>query len=294
MKEPPQIDGVAASRLRLPDAACGRLGDFLCLRFPQIDPEIWRHRLDSGKVLDDEGQPLRWHSSCRPASLVFYYREPPSEKPVPFEEEIVHLDEHLLIADKPHFLPVIPSGRFLRETLLVRLRQKTGLADLTPVHRIDRDTAGLVIFSVRPESRGLYTALFQRRAIVKIYQALAPWRAELQQPRLHRSLMVEGSPFFRMQEIPGEPNSCTLVSILERRGDLALYQLQPESGRKHQLRLHMASLGAGIVNDPYYPVMRAEPAPDDFSAPLQLLAQSLSFRDPLSGCERSFTSRRSL
>ena len=290
----PQIDGVAPSRVRLPDDAAGALGEFLCRNFPRIEAEVWRQRLESGKVLDQEGQPLRWDSPCRAAELIFYYREPPTEIEVPFQEEILYQDEHLLIADKPHFLPVIPSGRFLRETLLIRLRRSTGIDDLTAVHRLDRDTAGLVIFSVNEATRGLYTTLFHQRSIRKIYHAVAPWREELQEPRIHSSLMVESEPFFRMKEAPGEANSSTRISMLERRGELALYQLEPVSGRKHQLRVHMAALRAGIVNDPYYPNMLTDVAHDDFSSPLQLLAHSLDFTDPVSGEERHFVSRRRL
>jgi len=290
----PQIDGVAPSRVRLPDDAAGALGEFLCRAFSRIEPEVWRHRLESGKVLDQEARPLRWDSPCQAAELVFYYREPPPEIEVPFQEEILYQDEHLLIADKPHFLPVIPSGRFLRETLLIRLRRSTGIDDLTAVHRLDRDTAGLVIFSVNEATRGLYTTLFQQRSIRKIYHAVAPWREELQVSRIHSSLMVDGEPFFRMKEAPGEANSSTRISMLERRGEFALYQLEPVSGRKHQLRVHMAALGAGIVNDPYYPNMLTNVAHDDFSSPLQLLAHSLDFTDPVSGEERRCVSRRKL
>jgi tRNA pseudouridine32 synthase / 23S rRNA pseudouridine746 synthase len=279
----PQIDGVAPSRVRLPDGIQDTIG-----------PEVWRQRLETGKVLNQDAQPLHWDSPCRGADLVFYYREPPPETEVPFEEEILYQDDHLLIADKPHFLPVIPSGRFLRETLLIRLRRRTGIDDLTPVHRLDRDTAGLVIFSVNEATRGLYTTLFQQRSITKIYHALAPWRSELQEPLTHHSLMVESLPFFRMKEVPGEANSSTRVTMLERRSEVALYQLEPVSGRKHQLRLHMASLGAGILNDPYYPEMRPDVAHDDFSSPLQLLAYSLAFTDPVSGQHRRFTSHRRL
>jgi tRNA pseudouridine32 synthase / 23S rRNA pseudouridine746 synthase len=290
----PQIDGVAPSRVRLPDEVQGALGDFLCRFFPRLETEVWRQRLESGKVLNEAGLPLHWDSPCQAAALVFYYREPPPEIEVPFQEEILYQDDHLLIADKPHFLPVIPSGRFLRETLLIRLRRSTGIADLTPVHRLDRDTAGLVIFSVNPASRGRYNSLFQQRSIRKIYHAVAPWQEKLLEPLIHHSLMVESQPFFRMQEVPGEPNSSTRVSLLEHRGEHALYQLEPVSGRKHQLRVHMASLGAGIINDPYYPNMLPDVAHDDFSSPLQLLAYSLTFQDPISGEERRFTSKRRL
>jgi tRNA pseudouridine32 synthase/23S rRNA pseudouridine746 synthase len=224
---------------------------------------------------------------------IWYYRELEGETPVPFREQVLFQDEHLLIADKPHFLPTIPTGRFLHETLLVRLKHKLELPHLTPIHRLDRETAGVVIFSHNPASRGKYQSMFQKRLVRKVYEALAAPIPGREFPFTYRSRMVDGEKFFVMKEEAGEPNSETLVELLERRGDVARYRLHPHTGRKHQLRLHMASLGAPILNDAFYPV--ALPCKgDDFSAPLQLLARSISFDDPLTGEQRSFTSEREL
>jgi tRNA pseudouridine32 synthase/23S rRNA pseudouridine746 synthase len=224
---------------------------------------------------------------------IWYYRELEAETPIPFKEQVLFQDEHLLIADKPHFLPTIPTGRFLHETLLVRLKHKLELPHLTPIHRLDRETAGVVIFSHNPATRGKYQSMFQKRVVRKVYEALARPIPGREFPFTYRSRMVDGEKFFVMKEEEGEANSETLVELIEQRGDIARYRLHPHTGRKHQLRLHMASLGAPILNDAFYPV--ALPCKgDDFSAPLQLLARSISFEDPLTGEQRVFASERTL
>lgn len=294
LKEPlPVVEGVAPSRQRLPAGTWETVLEFLTERHPGVGAAAWLSRMKRGEVVDEAGRPLDSRSPYRAGACVFYYREPGDETHVPFEEHVLHRDEHLLVADKPHFLPVVPSGRFLRETLLVRLKRKTGLEDLVPVHRIDRETAGLVLFSVNPETRGAYASLFQRRQVEKVYEALAPTRADLAFPFTRRSRIVQGRPFFRMKEAEGEPNSETCIEVLERRCGLTLYRLLPSTGRKHQLRLHLSALGLAIVGDRLYPELRAA-EPDDFSDPLKLLARSLSFRDPLTGRTRHFQSGRSL
>jgi tRNA pseudouridine32 synthase/23S rRNA pseudouridine746 synthase len=226
-------------------------------------------------------------------SCVYYYREPEAETRVPFEERVLHTDEHILVADKPHFLAVAPAGRFLRETLLVRLKQRTSLDTLVPVHRIDRETAGVVVFSVNPSTRGAYASLFQRREVSKVYEALSRARPALDFPATRRSRVVAGEPFFRMREVEGEPNSETRVDLLAARVDVSLYEARPLTGRKHQVRLHLAALGLPVLNDRLYPEMLPD-APEDFNAPLKLLARSVSFRDPLTGRERYFESGREL
>ena len=289
----PIRDGVAPSYLWLPDGAWAGMLAFLAERFPEVGEASWRERMARGDVGDGEGDRLRPDSPVRRGTRIWYYRELEAETPIPFEEQVLFQDEHLLVADKPHFLPMTPSGRFVRETLLVRLKKKLGLPELTPIHRLDRETAGVVIFSHRAATRGIYQSLFQKRGMEKVYEALAAPLPDLRYPHTHRSRMVDGTPFFRMQEVAGEPNSETIVEMIEARGDAVLYRLRPHTGRKHQLRVHMASLGAPILNDAFYPV--ALPCKgDDFTRPLQLLARSIAFTDPLSGERREFSSRREL
>lgn len=288
----PVVDGIAPSYLWLPPGSSGAMLAFLRAQFPAIDPDSWRTRMAKGEVVDGAGRPLSPDSVARPGMRIWYYREVETETPIPFEEAVLFQDDHLVVVDKPHFLPMTPSGRFLRETLLVRLKDKLGLPALTPIHRLDRETAGVVVFSSDARTRGAYQSLFQQRSVRKVYEALAA-PLSLDYPFTYRSRMVDGEQFFVMREVEGEPNSETVVELVERRGDLALYRLQPHTGRKHQLRLHMASLGAPIVNDAFYPV--ALPCKgDDYSAPLQLLARSIAFIDPLTGQEREFFSQRRL
>jgi tRNA pseudouridine32 synthase/23S rRNA pseudouridine746 synthase len=246
-----------------------------------------------GEVVDENGTPLSAETPCRKGALVFYYRELEQETPIPFEESILYQDGHILVADKPHFLPVTPSGRFLRETLLVRLKKRLNLEHLVPIHRIDRETAGVVIFSHNPETRGDYASLFNKRQVRKVYEALAAGLPDGRFPMTRCSCLSRGTPFFRMKEVEGIPNSETCIDVEENMGNLALYRLTPVTGRKHQLRVHLAALGIPIVNDRLYPTVEPREA-DDFSLPLQLLARSISFRDPLSGQDRYFKSSKDL
>ncbi|GAA4418451.1 hypothetical protein GCM10023148_17080 [Actinokineospora soli] len=225
---------------------------------------------------------------------MWFHRELPVEVPVPFEVSVVFQDEHLVVVDKPHFLATIPRGSHVVETALVRARRLTGIEGLAPAHRLDRLTAGLVVFVVRPELRGAYQGLFARREVFKEYAAVA--RVSGAWPGVGtvvRSRIVKERGVHAAREVAGEVNAVTRVVSVERRGDVGLFGLVPETGRTHQLRVHMAGLGAPIVGDDLYPVV-AERAPDDFSSPLQLLARVVEFRDPVSGVVRRFESRLSL
>ena len=290
----PIKDGVAPSYLWLPEGHWADMLTFLVARFPAVTELTWRARMERGEVVDGAGAALAPGARYRRGMRIWYYRELASpESPIPFEETVLFQDEHLVVVDKPHFVPMIPTGRFVQETLLVRLKKKLALPHLTPIHRLDRETAGVVIFSHNLDSRGVYQSLFQKRSMDKVYEALAAPLPHLQFPLVHRSRMVDGTPFFRMQEVEGEPNSETLIEVLEQRPSGTLYRLRPHTGRKHQLRVHMASLGAPIRNDAFYPV--ALPCKgDDVSAPLKLLARSIAFPDPYSGELRRFTSERQL
>ena len=289
----PTRHGVGPSCVGLPAGDWHTYTDFLVQRFPAITREVWLERMAAGLVVDEFGAAVTPGRPYRGHMRLYYYRALAIEPHIPFEAAVLFQDEHLVVADKPHFLPVTPSGRYLQETLLVRLKNQLGLDSLIPIHRIDRETAGLVLFSVKPAERDAYQALFRRHEVSKHYEAIAPWRAELQFPLMRRTRIVEGEPFFRQREAPGEPNSVTQVDVLQVIGKQARYALRPVTGKKHQLRVHMDALGIPIINDRIYP-----PVPitldDDFTRPLQLLAKSIAFADPFSGQARQFDSRFSL
>lgn len=262
-------------------------------RFPAITREVWQQRMASGAVIDEGGLPVAPHSAYRSHVRLYYYREVVDEPRIPFDEVVLFQDEQLVVVDKPHFLPVIPSGGYLGETVLVRLKLKLGLDTLVPIHRIDRDTAGLVLFSKRPENRAAYHALFSQHTVHKIYQAIAPWRDDLKLPLTRESRIVEAGHFMLQHEVNGAPNAITHIDVLEVRGQLARYQLQPVTGKRHQLRVHMAALGLPILNDGLYPTL--SPAGKiDYAQPLQLLAKQIKFVDPVTGQGREFNSQRRL
>lgn len=256
--------------------------------------------MSKGEVVDETGQQLVPESLYRAGACIFYYRELDQESAIPFFESIVYQDEHLLVVDKPHFLPVVPAGRFLRETLLVRLRLQGQPDSLVPVHRLDRETAGLVLFSRDLKTRGNYTALFRERKVKKVYEALVSVPAKpdtLNFPITRRSRIVTGEPFFRMSEVSGLPNAETVIELLELNEGVARFKLRTSTGKKHQLRVHLAALDFPILNDRLYPdevfVPHAD-SEDNFTKPLKLLARSVAFTDPVTGKERFFESRRRL
>ena len=313
----PLRNGVSASVVVLPYSTIKRqfssgdapsLLQFLQQKFKHVSPADWLERVQAGLVLAQTGGPnapvlpITVQTPCSPGQRVYYYRhvaqEPPETPQFP-QLRILHQDAHLLVADKPHGMPVTPSGHYVQRSLLVQLKQQTGLQDLAPIHRIDKDTAGLVLFSVLPATRGAYHALFHDRAVRKTYQAIAPWRTELQHATERHSRIVPAAHFMQMMEADGAPNSHTHIRMLERlpqppnsllAHDLARYELQPVSGKRHQLRIHMNALGAPILHDGIYPLLRPEGA-NEPALPLQLLAERIAFVDPVTGNAREFQSQ---
>jgi tRNA pseudouridine32 synthase/23S rRNA pseudouridine746 synthase len=287
--------GPRPSTLHLPQGNWTSVLDCLCAHFASISREVWLDRMARGRVLGADGLPIGPQQAYKVGLRVQYFREVAQEIEVPFIETILYADEHLVVADKPHFLPVTPSGSYVEQTLLARLVRRLGNPQLVPIHRIDRLTAGLVLFSANPQTRDRYQALFRDRCITKGYEAIAPALPQLQFPQLRKTRLAAAEPFFLMQEVAGSANTETRIEVRECNGDLCRYGLYPVTGKKHQLRVHLAALGAGICNDPFYPQLKvAADASDDYRLPLKLLAQSLQFNDPLSGVQRRFESQLSL
>ena len=291
--------GISPSKVFLPQGGhpYATVLDFLVDKFPAIQRDEWVSRFNDGLIFDSDGLTLGVTSQYLAGTFVYYFRRVESEEQIPFNETIVYQDDYLLIADKPHFLPVTPGGHYLQETLLVRLKKSTGIETLSPIHRIDRETAGLVAFSKRASDRNAYQALFRDRLVEKTYQAIAPYQEDLQSrlPIHYQSRIEESSVFIQMHEVAGEPNSDTWIDIEEVSGSWAKYSLKLGTGRKHQLRVHMSALGIPIKNDQIYPVLQPHVMSNkDFTQPLQLLAKELSFVDPISGLKHHFFSTQVL
>lgn len=304
---PPPREGVNASCVAVPHAAVAQWPSvlaFLSQRLPVISAEDWRQRLLRGEVLDASGQVLRPESACEPERLIWYWRQVDDEAELPVEVKVLYQDETLVVADKPHFMTISPKGRHARETVQARLQRQLNLDTLSPIHRLDRETAGVVLFSVRPADRAAYQAMFAQRQVHKRYEAVAPWRAELSWPQTRHSRIVPGAGPMQMVEAEGEANAlthmdCLAVAPPSQPGlpPLALYQLEPFTGRTHQLRVHMNALGLPIQGDRIYPRLLPVDEPGqlpDFSQALQLLARHIAFIDPVTGQAREFSSQRQL
>jgi tRNA pseudouridine32 synthase/23S rRNA pseudouridine746 synthase len=291
-------EGVSASRVYLPtDQYHPNLLQFFIAQFPHIEVKEWEDRFAQGLVLNDEGEALKASGAYLPNTHLIYFRRLAREPEIPFEEEILFQDEHILVADKPHFLPVTPSGLYLHQTLLNRLKKKTHIQTLSPIHRIDRDTAGLVVFSIKPDERASYQNLFRDRAVTKVYEAIAPYSQDLitKLPLTYRSRIEESEHFLQMMEVEGLPNTDTLIELITQKMSWAKYRLTPGSGKKHQLRCHLNALGIPIKDDQIYPILTPYQEYDlDVSKPLQLLAREVSFLDPITNTQRIFVSKRAL
>lgn len=335
----PMRNGVSASSLALPSLRQPPWATVLaCLvdLLPRVTQDQWHARMANGQVMDERGQPLPPDTPFQKCLRVYYWRDMPQEQPIPFEHTVLFRDEHLLVADKPHFLPVTPGGRYVKETLLARLKDSLNLPELSPLHRLDRETAGVVAFCLRPQDRDAYQRLFRERQVHKVYEAVATW-AEATDPAtvcpLTRRSHIRENPaqFFRMEEAPADEggskgecggerengsesedegesdsvagdqaeglaaNSETLIELMSSRAGRGLFRLTPLTGKRHQLRVHMAALGWPLTGDQFYPTVLRQPGDtEDFAQPLQLLARQLAFTDPITGERRCFDSQRSL
>jgi tRNA pseudouridine32 synthase/23S rRNA pseudouridine746 synthase len=285
--------GLDPARLRLPEqAGWVTIRDHLVERLPRVPAERIDQLLAEGGIVDLDG-PIGPDAPYVPGGSVWFHRDLPAETEVPFEITIVHRDDDLLVVDKPHFLSTIPRGQHILQTALVRLRRDLELPELIPAHRLDRATAGLVLFVINPARRGAYQTMFQQRRVHKTYEAIARFDPELELPRTVRSRIVKERHIIRAFETEGEPNAETRVELLEQRDGLGRYRLVPHTGRTHQLRLHMNSLGIPILGDDFYPELTEKPV-DDFTRPLQLLAVALAFTDPVTRAQRRFETTRTL
>ncbi|MER5555594.1 pseudouridine synthase [Streptomyces sp. NPDC002793] len=290
----PQRDGVDPVRVRLPedpDGAWPTVREHLLDRFAGA---IGAGRVDvmlaEGRFVGEDGGAVRADEPYTAGRRLWFHRDFAPEEPVPYPVGVVHRDERLVVADKPHFLATTPRGRHITQTVVARLRRELDLPELQPAHRLDRLTAGLVLCVVRPDDRGAYQTLFRDRLVRKEYEAVAPYDPRLALPRTVRSRIVKERGVIAAREEPGPANSESRVELLEHRGALGRYRLLPATGRTHQLRVHMNALGLPLVNDPVYPVVEPEPEHEDYARPLQLLAKTLEFTDPVTGEPHRFES----
>lgn len=289
----PQRHGLDAARVRLPlTGSWPTVRDHLVERLHRVEPARIDAMFHERRFVGADG-PLTIDAPFAPGAFIWFHRDLPDEAPVPFEIEVLHRDDGILVVHKPHFMSTIPRGRHVLETALVRLRRDLDLPDLSPAHRLDRATAGVLLFVIRPEFRGAYQRLFLHRRVHKEYEAIAPYDPTLDLPQTVRSRIVKHRGVIPAQEEPGEPNAETRVELLDHREGLGRYRLLPHTGRTHQLRLHMNGLGVPILGDRIYPVLHETPL-DDYSRPLQLLARVLEFVDPITREVRRFESQRTL
>ena len=281
------------SKLSLPQTNPGvaTVLEYLILKFPYIDAQTWRQRISNGKVHRHDGSLITAQSPFQAQQRIYYYREVEDEPSIPFKEVIIFQDQHILVAYKPHFLAVIPGGIYVNECLQNRLRRSTGIETLQALHRLDRVTAGLIIFSVNPDTRHYYHHLFEKRQIHKTYQAVANISDSdnlVDQEWEVKNRIEHSTPHFCMRVTNGEANSHSVIRCLQQSHEKALFELHPITGKTHQLRVHMQTLGWPILNDKYYSQLQPLSA-DNYSQPLQLLSKELQFIDPVTQQARWFS-----
>lgn len=293
----PQRDGLDAAWVRTPgpgdaggDGEWATMRDFLVTRLP-ARAEVER-RLAAGEFADESGRALTGDEPYRPRVFVWFHRPLAPEVEVPFDIPVLERTENLLVVDKPHFVATTPRGAHVAQSALVRLRVEHDLPELAPAHRLDRATAGALVFTTRREVRGAYAGAFQSRDVHKEYEAIGAYDPERELPTRLVGRIEKERGSLQARLVPGEPNAETLVEVLEARGELARYRLTPVTGKTHQLRLQMADAGMPLVGDPLYPEVVDEP--EDFARPLRLLARRLRFVDPLDGTDREYVSEREL
>ncbi|MFJ1973753.1 RluA family pseudouridine synthase [Streptomyces sp. NPDC087903] len=297
----PQREGIDPVRVRLPpEGGWATVREHLAERLSRAGTGVVDHMFSAGLVVGADGRAVAADAVFVPGMFVWFHRELPAEVRVPFPLEVVHRDEHIVVVDKPHFLATTPRGSHVTETALARLRRELGIPTLGAAHRLDRLTAGLLLFTVRPGERGAYQSLFGDRRVRKVYEAVAPYDPSVVLPRTVRSRILKERGILAAREVEGEPNAVSRVELVEHRpspdgpGRLGRYRLVPATGQTHQLRVHMNTLGVPILGDPLYPVVTGPVSAGDFRRPLQLLARELEFTDPVTGVEHRFRSGRAL
>ncbi len=268
--------------------------DYLKLRFPHIGRDVWSARINNGLVFLPDGGTVTLRTPYRTGLRISYFRESPKEIRVPFRVRFLFHNDHIAAVCKPHFLPVQPAGPFVRECLLNRMIKSLGNKDLTPLHRIDRETAGVVLFSLNRKTRDIYHRLFRSGKIRKIYEAIGTRPKNDNLTRwLIENRIVESEQWPGMINSSGPVNAKTLIEKTDQRGDLVKFRIEPFTGKGHQIRLHLQLIGSGILNDRYHPELQPRQY-DNFQNPLQLVARELEFDDPITGSRFKFTSARKL
>ncbi|QBF82612.1 pseudouridine synthase [Shewanella maritima] len=273
------------------------VADFLKWKFNQISAEVWAERITQGKVHWQDGNLISATTPYVATKRVYYYREVEFETKVPFKERILFKNDHSIVVFKPHFLPVTPGGNYVNECLIHRVRKTTGIDTVAPAHRLDKDTAGIILLTTKPETRHQYHQLFLDGNIDKRYQAVAKLTkqilSEYQQGELAlpqhwtvKNRLKRGEPSFTMRVAEGEANTHSEISLVEIKGEYGLFELSPITGKMHQLRVHMQSLGMPLLDDKFYPEL--QPKSLDFVNPMQLLAKKLSYIDPVTNQALSF------
>lgn len=304
-KQPPPLpprDGLGASRARVPDGVSTSAFAFLSRiiaeqrhRHPEDNDAAVRRRFAAGEVVLRDRTPLRPDSELSAGTDIFFYRRPAPETPVPYEIATVYEDENILIVDKPPFLATMPRAAHITETVTVRLRRATGNEELTPAHRLDRMTSGLLLLTKRREIRGAYQEMFARREVYRRYEAVAAYDPSLQPGQwahhivkrhgeLASTILADEPPNSFTNFLGASPLSAAENQDLRQRygleGDFARYALEPITGRTHQLRVQMLDNRVPILGDPVYPT----PQPfgkEDFTAPMLLRCETIRFTDPI-------------
>jgi 23S rRNA pseudouridine1911/1915/1917 synthase len=219
--------------------------------YPHSSPTAWQRKLNNGEVTLN-GVPATGAESLIEGQTLVWNRPPWVEPDAPRNFEVLFEDAHLLAVNKPSGLPTLPGGGFLENTLLRLVQKQTPAAN--PVHRLGRATTGIVLFAKTPQAAATLFAYWNTPKIQKIYRALAQNVAPQDTYEILTPIGLVPHPLIGSvwaAHPTGKPSK-SLATVISRTASTTTFEVSLYSGRPHQIRIHLASIGHPLVGDPLY------------------------------------------
>jgi 23S rRNA pseudouridine1911/1915/1917 synthase len=253
--------------------------------YPHSTPQAWQQKLNNGEVILN-GVTATGSESVTAGQTLVWNRPPWIEPEAPHHFEVLFDDPHLLAVNKPGGLPTLPGGGFMENTLLRLVQKQT--PDANPVHRLGRATSGIVLFAKTAQAAAHLFANWNTPSIQKIYRALAQNVAEHETYEILTPIGLVAHPLIGQvwaADPKGKPSK-SLAKVIARSASTTTFAVSLYSGRPHQIRIHLASIGHPLVGDPLYgsggqPLEHLPGLPGDGG--YWLHAQFLKFEHPNSG-----------